>query len=245
MVSLTIDGQKTQAKEGATILEAAREMGIEIPGLCYHESVPSAGACRLCIVEVTKGSRTRLAASCLYPAEEGLIVTSDSPRVMNVRKTAMELLLARCPNSRPIQDLAGSMGITKTDFELENEDCILCGLCVRVCQDIAGVSAISLVSRGAQRKVAPPFEEASETCIGCGSCAHVCPTGTIRIEDVGDTRIIHNWNTEFKLKQCGDCSRYFAPEAQLAYLAKTLDLPEEHLSVARIAGSRPWKIFND
>ncbi len=233
MVSLTIDGQEIQAREGASILEVAREMGIEIPGLCYHESVPSAGACRLCMVEVTKGSRTKLAASCLYPVEEGLTVTTDSPRVLNIRKTAMELLLARCPNSGPIQELARSMGITKTEFELEDEDCILCGLCVRVCQDIAGVSAISLVSRGTQRKVAPPFEEASETCIGCGSCAHVCPTGTIKIEDVGDTRTIHNWKTEFKLKQCKDCSRYFAPEAQLAHLGKTLDLPEEHFTLCQ------------
>ncbi len=228
MVSFTIDGQEIQAREGTPLIEAAREQGIEIPSLCYHESVPSAGACRLCVVEVTKNGRTKLVASCLYPAEEGLMVTSDSPRVMNVRKTAMELLLARCPNSKPIQDLAGSMGITKTDFDLENEDCILCGLCVRVCQDIAGVSAISLVSRGVDRKVAPPFEEASEVCIGCGSCAQVCPTGAIKIEDEGDTRTIHNWKTKFKLKQCRDCDRPFAPEAQLAHLGKTLDLPEEH-----------------
>jgi len=228
MVSLTIDGKNIQAREGLPILEVAREEGIEIPSLCFHESVPSAGACRLCMVEVTKNGWSKMVASCIYPVEEGLVVTSDSPKVINVRKTAMELLLARCPNSKPIQDLAKSMGITKTEFELENEDCILCGLCVRVCQDIAGVSAISLVSRGTQRKVAPPFEEASDICIGCGSCAHVCPTDAIKIEDVGDTRIIHNWQMKFKLKQCKDCGRHFAPEAQLAHMAKVLDLPEEH-----------------
>lgn len=95
MVTLTIDGQEIQAKEDATILEVAREKGIEIPTLCYHDSVSSAGACRLCMVEVTRDSRTRLVASCLYPVEEGLIVKSDSPRVRNIRKTVMELLLAR------------------------------------------------------------------------------------------------------------------------------------------------------
>ena len=228
MVTLSIDGREIQAEEGATILEVARENGIEIPALCYHESVSSAGACRLCMVEITKDSRTRLVASCLYPVEKGLIVKTDSQKVMNIRRTAMELLLARCPNSKPIQGLARTMGIETTEFNPENEDCILCGLCVRVCQEIAGVSAISLASRGTKRKVAPPFEEPSDVCIGCGSCAYVCPTNTIKIEDVGDTRIIHNWKTEFKLRQCKVCGKYFAPEAQLNYLAKTLNLPQEN-----------------
>lgn len=233
MVTLTIDGQEIQAPEGTTILEVARQEGIEIPTLCYHEAVSSAGACRLCMVEIIKGSRTRLVASCLYTVEEGLIVKSNSERVMNIRKTVMELLLARCPNSKPIHDLARSMGIETTDFDLEDMDCILCGLCVRVCQEIAGVSAISLASRGTQRKVAPPFDEPSEDCIGCGSCAHVCPTGTIKIEDVGDTRIIHNWKVEFKLKQCKVCGNYFATQAQLDYLRKTLDLPEGHFELCQ------------
>lgn len=233
MVTLTIDGQEIQAKEGATILEVAREKGIEIPTLCYHESVSSVGACRLCMVEIARDGRTRLVASCLYPVEDGLMVKSNSQRVTNIRKTAMELLLARCPNSTPIQDLARSMGVETTEFDLEDEDCILCGLCVRVCQEIAGVSAISLVSRGTQRKVAPPFEEASEVCVGCGSCAHVCPTGTIKIEDIGDTRIIHNWKAEFKLKQCKVCGSHFAPEAQLEYLGRILDLPEEHFELCQ------------
>ena len=233
MVTLTIDGQEIQAKEGATLLEVAREKGIEIPTLCYHDSVSSAGACRLCIVEATKGKRTRLVASCLYPVEEGLIVKTASQKVMNVRRTAMELFLARCPNSKPIQDLARSMGVETTDFDVEDEDCILCGLCVRVCQEIAGVSAISLVSRGTDRRVAPPFEEASIDCIGCGSCAHVCPTGCIKIEDVGDTRTIHNWKTEFKLRQCKECGKYLATEAQLEYLSKTLDLPKEQFELCQ------------
>ncbi|MFC1924549.1 2Fe-2S iron-sulfur cluster-binding protein [Chloroflexota bacterium] len=233
MVTLTIDGQEIQAKEGATILEAAREKGIEIPTLCYHDSVSSAGACRLCMVELTKNNQTRLAASCLYPVEEGLMVKTDSPKVMNVRKTAMELLLARCPNSEPIQDMARAMGVDTTDLDLEDEDCILCGLCVRVCQEIAGVSTISLASRGTKRKVAPPFEEASEDCIGCGSCAHVCPTGCIKIEDIGDTRTIHNWKVEFKMRQCRECGKYFAPEAQLDYLSETLDLPKENFELCQ------------
>ena len=234
MVTLTIDGQEIRADEGATVLEVARQNGIEIPTLCYHDSVSSAGACRLCMVEVTRNGRTKLVTSCLYVVEEGLSVESASERVLHIRRTAMELLLARCPNSKPIQDMARSMGIESTDFDLEDEDCILCGLCVRVCQEVVGVSAISLVGRGNQRKVAPPFNEPSEVCIGCGSCAQVCPTGVIKIEDVGDTRTIRNWNAEYKLKACKACGTYFAPEAQLEYLRKTLDLPEEHFELCQV-----------
>ena len=233
MVTLTIDGQEIQAEEGAAVLEVARREGIEIPSLCYHDSVSSAGACRLCMVEVVRNKRTRLVASCQYLVEEGLVVESRSPRVQNIRKVAMELLLARCPDSRPIQDLARGMGIEATDLDPEDKDCILCGLCVRVCREIAGVSAISFVSRGSLREVAPPFGEASEDCIGCGSCAHVCPTGTIKIEDVGDTRVMHNWKTEFKLRQCKVCGSHFAPEAQLEHLSKVLDLPEEHFEACQ------------
>lgn len=226
-VTLTIDGQEIQTEEGTTILEAARQKDIEIPTLCYHEAVTPAGACRLCVVEIVRDTRSRIVASCIYTVEEGLVVKTNSQRVMNVRQMVVELLLARCPNSKPIQDLAQRMGIEKTEFSLGDEDCILCGLCVRVCREIAGVSAISLVNRGIQRTVTPPFDEASKVCIGCGSCAYVCPTGCIKIEDVGDTRRIPRWNIEFKLRKCRVCGNYFAPQAQLDYIGKKLSLPEE------------------
>ncbi len=229
MVTLTIDGREIQAKEGTTVLAVAREHGIEVPALCYHDAVSASGACRLCMVEATTQSgRTRLVASCLYPVEEGLSVESAPPNVVLLRKMAMELLLARCPNSEPVKELARSLGVESTDFTLDDEDCVLCGLCVRVCQEVVGVSAISLVGRGNQRKVAPPFNEPSEVCIGCGACAQICPVDTIKIEDVGDTRIIRNWNAEFKLKQCGSCGAYFAPVAMLEYFRDILELPEEH-----------------
>lgn len=234
-VTMQIDGIETKVKEGTTIIQAAKLVGIEVPALCYHEAVKPYGACRLCMVEITKNRRSRLVTSCLYLVEDGLEVQSNSEKVLNVRKGVLELLLSRCPNVRVLQDLAKTMGIIRPPFTAENEDeeCIVCGLCTRVCQEIVGVSAISLVSRGTRRKVGPPFDEASEVCIGCGSCAHVCPTGAIKIEDVGDTRKIHKWKVEFKLKQCEVCGKYFAPEAQLDYLRKTLDLPEEHFKLCQ------------
>jgi len=228
MVTLTIDGRETQAEEGKVILEVARENNIYIPSLCYHEGVTSYGACRLCLVEITSRGRKRLVTSCLYPVEDGLVVETSTPRVISVRQMVVELLLARCPDSEVVQDLAHSLGVDKTDFELEegNHKCILCGLCTRVCQEIVGVSAISLVNRGVNRQVATPFYDFSEACIGCGSCAYVCPTGAISVRDARDTRIITmpHVTMKFKLKRCSTCGSYWAPERQLEYVAREAGL---------------------
>lgn len=230
MVKLTINGREVQAEEEATILEAARENNIYIPSLCFHEEVTPYGACRLCLVDIIKNGRERLVTSCLYPVEEGLIVKTGSERVMASRRVIMELLLARCPDSEVIRDLARQLGIDETPFGLEDhKKCILCALCTRTCEEIVGVSAISLVNRGVNREMATPFYEPSDACIGCGSCAYVCPTGAIQFEDVGDTRIITmpNSRMEFKLKKCKTCGNYWAPKRQLEYIIKKIDLSPE------------------
>lgn len=184
MITLTIDGREIGAEEGWTVLMAAQNVGIEIPTLCYHEALSSSGACRLCSVEVTtKRGRNRVVASCLYPVEEGLNVQTNSEKIRRLRRGLMELLVARCPNSQKIQDMARQMGVREPRFRLEGEDCILCGLCVRVCQEISEAKAISAVNRGIKKEIAAPFYDLAESCIGCGGCAYVCPTGAIRIED--------------------------------------------------------------
>ena len=230
LVTLTIDGREFQAEEGRTILEVARDNGIEIPALCYNEGVEPYGACRLCLVEISKNHRTRLVTSCLYPIEEGLVVNTASERVVANRKMLMELLLARCSGVKVIEDLARKIGVEKPSFKpeyLEKNECILCGLCVRACREVVGTSAISLANRGVNREVAAPFLETAPDCIGCGSCVFICPTKCIKMEDKGDNRTIHNWKVDFKLKKCKVCGNYFAPEKQLEYIRKKLDLPED------------------
>ncbi len=151
--------------------------------------------------------RGRLVASCLYPVEEGLIVKTKSERIMANLEMTMELLLARCPNVPVIQDLAKRLGVDKTAFKLEDERCILCGLCVRACEEVVGVSAISLVSRGVNREIAAPFYEPSDACIGCGSCAALCQKyfemGGDGKSNLKKSKKNQNNNSELEIKEIG------------------------------------------
>lgn len=234
MVNLKINGVNLQAREEQTILEVARENNIYVPTLCHNEAVEPYGACRLCLVEVSARGRKRMVTSCIYLAEEGLEVETDTPKVTENRKQVMTLLLARCSDNKVIKELANKLGVSDTPFNkeyLEHEDCILCGLCARVCEQVVGVSAISLVNRGITKWAASPFFEAALDCIGCGSCFYVCPTGAIKMEDKGNTRYIHNWHVKFKLKKCKSCGNYWAPEKQLEYISKKWNIPSDYFEV--------------
>jgi bidirectional [NiFe] hydrogenase diaphorase subunit len=231
MVKLTINGREITAEEGTTVLHAARENNIYIPTLCENEAVAPYGACRLCLVEITTArGRERLVTSCIYQVEEGLTVRTDTERIQKNRRMLLELLLARCPDSEVIQDMAQQAGVTKTRFTKQpgNNKCILCANCVRTCEEVVGVAAISLAKRGVEREMTTPFgEDFSDVCIGCGSCAYSCPTGAITMEDINGTRVIrwpHN-QMEFKLKKCSVCGKYWAPEKQVEYVAKTSGTP--------------------
>jgi len=218
VINITIDDRKLRVPEGWTILEAARENGIEIPTLCYHEALEPYGACRLCVVELEMGSRSRLVASCVYPCEEGAIVRTDSEMVRHSRRTTVELLMTSAAHIPLIQELAAKMGVTEPRVRLQPDDCILCGLCVRACQEIVGVSAISLVNRGVDKKVKPPFEIASRDCIGCSTCVFVCPTGAIKLEDIGEPKLAHHWASDFQVVQCRICGdHYLSPEPVTDY----------------------------
>lgn len=182
MIQFKINDQDVTAQPGWTVLETARQHGIHIPTLCYHEAVEPSGACRLCVVELREGDWSKVVISCMYPVAEGLCVYTDSERVKNVRRWILEMLLATCPASREIQTLAAEYGVAKTRFTVHDpeQDCMLCGLCVRVCKEVVGASAITTVGRGVHKIVGTPYMEPTEDCVACGSCVTVCPTGAMR-----------------------------------------------------------------
>jgi NADH dehydrogenase/NADH:ubiquinone oxidoreductase subunit G len=184
MVNFTINERQLQVEEGRTILEVALEQDIKIPTLCYHKELTPYGACRLCLVEIIEGGRPGLEASCVFKITDGLKVKTDTERVKKARRIVFELLLARCPDAEKIKKLAKEYGINGTRIKLKRkENCILCGLCVRVCAEVTQRHAQSFSGRGIERKVQTPFNKISEKCIGCGACAYLCPVETLRIEE--------------------------------------------------------------
>ena len=184
MINVTIDNQKVGAEPGISLLEVCQGLGIKIPTLCYHKALPAYGACRLCLVEVEEWGRTRVQASCQYPAREGLIVRTNTESVIKTRRLMAELLLARCPESQQVKEVAAELGVTATRFPRKNEDCILCGMCVRVCVDRMKTGAIDLSGRGNRRKVGPAYDRKSPVCMACGACQIVCPTGAVMLDNV-------------------------------------------------------------
>lgn len=229
LVRLTIDGRSIDAEKGRSILEVARENGIDIPSLCYHPGLEAFGACRLCVVEVTKPGWKdwkKLVTSCLYPIEEDLIVYTRSPEVMENRKVVLDLQLARVPNSDVIRQLAAEYGIHDTSYtkRKDADNCILCGICVRVC-DAIGASAISTLSRGPDKYVDVPDPMA---CIGCLACAESCPTGAIPYSEVNGIRTI--WNREFELVRCESCGKPIMTRDQIDHFVAKSGLPEDYFS---------------
>ena len=158
MIPFSIDGQPVEGKEGQNILEVALDAGIEIPHLCYNESVKPYGACRLCLVEVARKGRSRMTTSCNYPVTEGIEVLTQTEKVLRARRMVMELLLGMCSESKLLQDMARKMGIHEVRFKKEDKDCILCGLCGRVCDEVVGANAIQFAFRGDRREMIPPFK---------------------------------------------------------------------------------------
>lgn len=200
MINITINGLKTKVEEGATILEAAQFLGFPIPTLCHMKGLTSYGACRLCVVEIGEGVSARLVTSCTFPVQEGLQVKTASSRVMRARRMILELLLASCPQSKIIQDLASAHDMRQQRFKQEYEDCILCGLCVRMCEEQMMAKAIGFRGRGNNRSIGTPFDITSDICRQCGGCIYVCPACQLRCT-----------YTDKESAICGGCVNISAP----------------------------------
>ena len=203
-ITLTIDGKKITVKKGSTVLDAARKADIDIPTLCFLKDINEVGACRMCLVEI-EGARG-YAASCVQPAEEGMVVCTNSPALLDTKKTILELILSAhekncltCVRNQncELQKLAKKFGIEDIPFEgalpekcldtssacivRNTAKCILCKRCVSVCKKVQGVSAISTMNRGFKSKVGVALDMplVKSTCVGCGQCVIHCPVAAL------------------------------------------------------------------
>jgi NADH dehydrogenase/NADH:ubiquinone oxidoreductase subunit G len=200
MINLSLNGLHVSFEKGTTLLEAAQFMGFPIPTLCHMEGLSPYGACRLCVVEIGEGPKAKLVTSCTYPVEEGLKVRTASSRVVKSRKMILELYLATCPQSKVIQDLASAHQVSQQRFRQEHEDCILCGLCVRMCKEQMVAGAIGFRGRGENRTLGTPFDIKSEVCRLCGGCLYVCPACQLRCTYTEPDKAI-----------CGGCANLSPP----------------------------------
>lgn len=178
MPRLTINSTAIEVAEGTKLLHAIEKAGIKIPTLCHHKALTPYGACRLCIVEVqAPGRPATVQASCSYPVLDGITVLTHSERVMKARRIVVELLLARAPNAEAVSRVAAELGVRDTRIDKKNDDCIYCGLCVRMCEEGMGRAAVGFSGRGPAKKLDPPFGKHNPACWTCGACNFICPTG--------------------------------------------------------------------
>lgn len=231
-VKFIVDGRELEGEEGSYLLPVLLKNGFNIPHLCCHEGVKPYGVCRLCIVELDRGDWQKVVTSCNYPIKAGMKIVTNSDRLVRERRMLAELMLARSSKTPEVIELARSLGVTETRFEpKEDNGCVMCGHCVRACEEVVGVSAICFSQRGPKREVVSPFLDSSKDCIGCGSCAYICPTNYIEMYEKGDVRGFPQWKVEFKMTRCKKCGQLIAPKKQLEYIIKKAGLPKDYYDV--------------
>jgi bidirectional [NiFe] hydrogenase diaphorase subunit len=224
-VKFKIGGKAYDGTYGEGLLDAVRRFGYVVPSLCHHEAVTSYGACRLCLVEVVdKRGRHKVVTSCNFPVQDGIAVLLDTPEVVAHRKIVLELLLAMAPANPELRALAAEHGVElRLDGDEEHGDCILCGLCERVCREVVGANAIAMTRRGALKTMDTPYSAENEACIACGACVWVCPTRCIGLEEHDGQRTIVRWGRTVPLAVCEKTGRPFTPQYLLETFARKLE----------------------
>jgi formate dehydrogenase alpha subunit len=228
MITITIDNKKIETTPDTSVLEVALASGIDIPRLCYHQDLLSSGSCRLCIVEVE--GRPNPAPSCGMLCQDGMVVRTQSEQLTEMRRDIIDLFVSDHPLNCVVCDKNGACDLqryayqyniseTSFDFELsrpyyhddnpffvrDHQYCIMCGKCVRVCDEVVGANAIDFADRGFGTYIATPFEVplAESSCVFCGSCVQVCPTAALLPRSrIGQGR---EWDLERKRTICGYC----------------------------------------
>ncbi len=216
-MNIIIDGKKVTANLNETIFEVAKANSITIPTLCHDPSLEPAAMCRICTVIIKEGNRERMVTSCNYPLRRDAEIQTDTDELRINRKLIIELLLARCSPSGKLKKLAEEYNVDICRFTSKDLNCIVCGLCVRVCEKI-GSNVLSLSGRGIQIKVSTPFENISKMCIGCGACEQICPVDKISIKDIDGIRYVLHGKEEIshvQLLKCTSCGKYFGPVLDL------------------------------
>lgn len=179
-IKFQINGTEVKAKEGMSVLDAAREAGISIPTLCHHEKLIPFGGCRLCLVELDQQGWKKMVVSCVYPAENNLVVTTHNEKINRIRKTLLELLLSHAPGSKELNELALEYGANSKTFEQDASFCVHCGLCVRYCAEIKKLNAVGFIDRGRKKEICFIPEIAAKECKTCMECFPLCPTSYLQ-----------------------------------------------------------------
>lgn len=253
MLELSIDGKIVHAPPGTSVLEAALGNGIDIPHLCYHSELSAPGGCRMCLVEL-EGRRDPVPA-CTLPAADGMVIRTHSAQLYALRRDIIDLYVSDHPLDCVVCDKAGACllqqyayehGVRETSYEKriartlyqddnpffirDHQYCILCGRCVRACEEVVGASAIAIVGRGFESHVATPFDGPmiDSTCVFCGSCVQVCPTAALMpVSRLGRGR---EWDLERIKTICGYCGvgcevEFALRDGEVLYAQATPDGP--------------------